>query len=237
MPGSPPCGHTEDSCLPCHRRSWNPLDPDRRAAANRQAHHPLGCLRPIPDRIIFDELIQVLVFGGGCAGSPTPAARRPPAPPPRRMDQRRWPSSCAVRCWPPTTGCSAWSWSTWWWTAASPRRGQVAGPARWTAANGAEALDGHLSGRRPAGHAFRPANHTTTGCWRRRWTPSPWSACYPNGQWCTWTPATAGSAADRVLAEGRMVGQIATLAARRPRQAPGASEGLDAQNGSSVCHP
>lgn len=89
MPGSPPCGHTEDSCLPCHRRSWNPLGPDRRAAANRQAHHPLGCLRPIPDRIIFDELIQVLVFGGGCAGSPTPAARRPPAPPPRRMDQRR----------------------------------------------------------------------------------------------------------------------------------------------------
>jgi hypothetical protein len=78
MPGSPPCGHTEGSCLPCHRRSWNPLDPDRRAAATRQAHHPLGCLRPIPDRIIFDELIQVLVFGCGCAGSPTPAARRPP---------------------------------------------------------------------------------------------------------------------------------------------------------------
>jgi len=32
----------------------------------RQASHPLGCHRPrIPDRLIFDKLIQVLVFGCG----------------------------------------------------------------------------------------------------------------------------------------------------------------------------
>jgi transposase len=32
----------------------------------RQVHHPLGCHRQrIPDRIIFDKLIQVLVFGCG----------------------------------------------------------------------------------------------------------------------------------------------------------------------------
>jgi transposase len=32
----------------------------------RQVHHPLGCHRPrIPDRIVFDKLIQVLVFGCG----------------------------------------------------------------------------------------------------------------------------------------------------------------------------
>jgi transposase len=32
----------------------------------RQVSHPLGCHRPrIPDRIIFDKLIQVLVFGCG----------------------------------------------------------------------------------------------------------------------------------------------------------------------------
>jgi transposase len=32
----------------------------------RQVHHPLGCHRPrIPDRVIFDKLIQVLVFGCG----------------------------------------------------------------------------------------------------------------------------------------------------------------------------
>jgi transposase len=32
----------------------------------RQVHHPLGCHRPrIDDRVIFDKLIQVLVFGCG----------------------------------------------------------------------------------------------------------------------------------------------------------------------------
>jgi transposase len=32
----------------------------------RQVDHPLGCHRPrIPDRLVFDTLIQVLVFGGG----------------------------------------------------------------------------------------------------------------------------------------------------------------------------
>ena len=32
----------------------------------RQVSHPLGCHRPrIPDRIVFDNLIQVLVFGCG----------------------------------------------------------------------------------------------------------------------------------------------------------------------------
>jgi transposase len=32
----------------------------------RQVHHPLGCHRPrIPDRLVFDKLIQVLVFGCG----------------------------------------------------------------------------------------------------------------------------------------------------------------------------
>jgi transposase len=32
----------------------------------RQIHHPLGCHRPrIPDRVVFDKLIQILVFGCG----------------------------------------------------------------------------------------------------------------------------------------------------------------------------
>jgi transposase len=32
----------------------------------RRIHHPLGCHRPrIPDRLVFDKLIQVLVFGCG----------------------------------------------------------------------------------------------------------------------------------------------------------------------------
>ena len=41
--------------------------------------HPLGCHRPrIPDRVVFDKLIQILVFGCGTAASPTTPARRPP---------------------------------------------------------------------------------------------------------------------------------------------------------------
>jgi transposase len=33
---------------------------------DRQVHHPLGCHRPrIPDRVVFDKLIQILVFGCG----------------------------------------------------------------------------------------------------------------------------------------------------------------------------
>jgi transposase len=32
----------------------------------RQVHHPLGChRRRIPDRVVFDKLIQILVFGCG----------------------------------------------------------------------------------------------------------------------------------------------------------------------------
>jgi transposase len=32
----------------------------------RQYHHPLGChRRRIPDRIVFDKFIQILVFGCG----------------------------------------------------------------------------------------------------------------------------------------------------------------------------
>ena len=32
----------------------------------RQTSHPLGCHRPrIPDRVVFDKLIQILVFGCG----------------------------------------------------------------------------------------------------------------------------------------------------------------------------
>jgi transposase len=43
-----------------------PLGPDRCPAAHPPGHHPLGCHRPrIPDRIVVDKLLQVLVFGCG----------------------------------------------------------------------------------------------------------------------------------------------------------------------------
>ena len=46
----------------------------------RKTNHPLGCHRSrIPERVVFEKLVQVLVFG--CAyerRSPTPLARRAP---------------------------------------------------------------------------------------------------------------------------------------------------------------
>jgi transposase len=46
----------------------------------RKTDHPLGCHRPrIPDRVIFEKLVEVLVFG--CAysgGSPMRSAPPPP---------------------------------------------------------------------------------------------------------------------------------------------------------------
>jgi transposase len=42
------------------------VGPIRGPAATRQVHHPLSCHRPrIPDRLVFDKLIQILVFGCG----------------------------------------------------------------------------------------------------------------------------------------------------------------------------
>jgi transposase len=81
----------------------------------RHDTHPLGCHRQrIADRIVFDKLIQVLVFGCGYrriadASCSATTLRR------RRMSGSpwAWPSSCAWWCWPPMTGCLAWSWSSW----------------------------------------------------------------------------------------------------------------------------
>jgi transposase len=59
-----PRGYTQISCLPCHRPSWNPSGPGVRAAAQPPSPPPVGLPPPrIPDRIIFDKLIQVLVLG------------------------------------------------------------------------------------------------------------------------------------------------------------------------------
>ena len=44
----------------------------------RKTDHPLGCHRPrIPDRVVFEKLVQILVFGALTRGSPTSAARQP----------------------------------------------------------------------------------------------------------------------------------------------------------------
>jgi transposase len=106
----------------------------------RQVHHPLGCHRPrIPDRVIFDKLIQVLVFGCGyrriedATCSATTLRRRRDEWITLGLAER-----LRLAVLAPTTGCSGWSWSTWPSTGASPRRraaGRLPGPARWTVAS------------------------------------------------------------------------------------------------------
>jgi hypothetical protein len=126
-----------------------------------QVHHPLGCHRPrIPDRLVFDKLIQVLGFGCGyrriadhtCSATTCAAAGTSGSTP-------AWPSGSAWRCWPPTTACMAYSWSTWPWTGASPR---------------------HPAAARPPGQA-RPTAASRGG--NDRWSPrraaSRWGRCPP----------------------------------------------------------
>jgi hypothetical protein len=62
-----PRAHPEDLCLPCHRLSWNRYGSRSLPCRHpRHVHHPLGCHRQrIPDRVVFDKLIQILVFGCG----------------------------------------------------------------------------------------------------------------------------------------------------------------------------
>ena len=80
----------------------------------RQVHHPLGCHRPrIADRVVFDKLIQVLVFGCGyrrIADATCSATTLR-----RRRDEGialALPTGFGARCWAPTTSCSAWNLTT-----------------------------------------------------------------------------------------------------------------------------
>ena len=102
--------------------------------------HPLGCHRPrIADRVVFDKLIQVLVFGCGyrriadhtCSATTLR----------RRRDE--WISTGVAErlrlevlaAYDQLFGLELRSWR---WTAASPRPPAAArppGPAQWTAAN------------------------------------------------------------------------------------------------------
>ena len=108
---------------------------------DRPDTHPLGCHRPrIPDRVVFDKLIQVLVFGCGYRRIADPTCSATTLR--RRRDE--WITAGVAdywvwRCWPPMTGCSAWSWRTW-------RVGSSA--ATWTQ-RGSRMVDGRAGTRPP----------------------------------------------------------------------------------------
>lgn len=86
--------------------------------------HPRGCHRPrIPDRVIFDKLVQVLVFGAAYAKIADHTCSATTI----RTRRDEWITAGIFEaleqiCLQPTTGSSAWTWTM------SPSRLQEAGP-------------------------------------------------------------------------------------------------------------
>ena len=165
--------------------------------------HPLGCHRPrIADRIVFDKLIQVLVFGCGyrriadhtCSATTLR----------RRRDE--WISAGIVEqlrlvvlgAYDRLFGLELEQLAVDGCITKAPCGGQVAGPSpvdrrkQGLKRSVAVEADGMPLAAVPA-----PANHRDDGCWWRLWTPSlGWARCPPS-RWCTWTSATTTSPAGR----------------------------------------
>jgi transposase len=104
--------------------------------------HPLGCHRSrIPERVVFDKLVQVLVFG--CAYERIADASCSESTLRRRRDE--WIEFGVMErlreiCLDAYDHLIAWRPRRWPWTAASPRllaEGRRPEEARWTGANGA----------------------------------------------------------------------------------------------------
>ena len=57
----------------------------------REVNHPLGCHRPrIPDRVVFDKLVQVLVFGCAYPAESPRSLARPPRFAPDATSGSKW---------------------------------------------------------------------------------------------------------------------------------------------------
>ena len=136
---------------------------------SRQVHHPLGChRRRLPDRVIFDKLIQVLVFGCGYrriadqACSATTLRRRRDEWITLGLAERlrlggAWRLRPAVRPGTRATGGGQLHHQG---TLRRPdRRAQPGGPAQ----AGAQALHGHRGARHPLGAVAAAANRRDDG--------------------------------------------------------------------------
>jgi hypothetical protein len=153
--------------------------------ATRQDTHPPGCHRPrIPDRVVFDKRIQVLVFGCGYrrladhSCSATTLRRRRDA----------WISAgvaeqlrrAALGAYDRLFGLELEHLAVDGCITKSPRGGQVAGPSpvdrRKQGGNGRSSPT-----RAPFRWRRRPPRPSaaTTGCWPPPWAPSGCSACCP----------------------------------------------------------
>jgi transposase len=162
----------------------------------RQVRHPLGCHRPrIPDRVVFDKLIQVLVFGCGyrriADHSCSATTLR------RRRDE--WISTGVAErlhlevlaAYDQLFGLELEQLAVDGCITKVPCGGQTAGPSpvdrRKQGLKRSVAVE---AGGIPLGAVPARPTSATTGCWRPPWTPWRWSGRWPPSQSCTWTPAT-----------------------------------------------
>jgi hypothetical protein len=136
--------------------------------AEHQTDHPLGChRRRIPERVVFEKLVQVLLFG--CAYERIADASCSESTLPRRREE--WIELGVMEhlrqrsAWKPTIASSAWSFRIWRWTGASPRhrrrRAEGGKEPRGQGQKGRQALDGggrqgHTLGRH---HRPRQSSH------------------------------------------------------------------------------
>jgi transposase len=167
----------------------------------RQDTHPLGCHRPrIADRVIFDKLIQVLVFGCGyrriadhsCSAT-TLRRRRDEWIRAGVADQL---ALLVLAAYDRMHGLELEQLAVDGCTTKAPCGGQVAGPSpvdrRKQGLKRSVAVE---AGGVPWRWYLPRPTSAMMGCWRPPWTPSPWSGRCPSGRWCTWTPATTTSPA------------------------------------------
>jgi hypothetical protein len=174
----------------------------------RQVYHPLGCHRPrIPDRIIFDKLIQILVFGCGyrriadqtCSAT-TLRRRRDEWIALGLADQLH---GLALAAYHRFHGLQVEHLAVDGCITKAPCGGQVAGPSPVDRRK--QGLKRSVAPTRMGcrWRRCRPRpTAATTGCWPRPWMPrrpSPplrWARCLGRSP-CTWTPAMTTSPAGR----------------------------------------
>jgi transposase len=187
----------------------------------RQDTHRLGCHRPrIPDRIVFDKLIQVLVFGCGyrriadttCSVT-TPRRRRDEWITTGVAEQLR---RAVLAAYDRMLGLELAHLAVDGCITKAPCGGQVAGPSpvdrRKQGLKRSIAVE--AGGIPLAALPAQPAT-ATTGCWRPPWTPSAWPVSCPPSQWCTWTLATTTSPAGRSSPSGAWSLRLPPVGCRR----------------------
>ena len=164
--------------------------------------HPLGChRRRIPDRIIFDKLMQVLVFGAAyerVADHTCSACTLR-----RRRDE--WIATgvhdrlhqLALAAYDRMLGLNLEHLAVDGCITKAPCGGQAAGrsPVDRGKLGGKRSLAGDGAGI-PLGAVAAPANRATTACWPPRWTPCSHLGRCPASRPSTWTLATTISPAE-----------------------------------------